>query len=57
MKIKTYPHGHATMERQPSGLYLVQCYVGADLRDKVRCDDYRTACEYFRAFCAIARAA
>jgi len=56
MQIKTYPNGYATFERLfPSGFYLVQCYVGSEMHDKIRCDDYRTAREYFRAFCAIAR--
>lgn len=55
MTLKNYRNGHATIERMPSGMYLVQCYVGTELRDKVRCDDYRMARDYFRAFCAIAR--
>ena len=46
------------MERLfPSGMYLVQCYRGSELADKVRCDTYRVACEYYRAFQAIAKGA
>ena len=57
-KIKTYKNGHASFERLfPSGYYLVQCYKGTELHDKVRCDDYRTALDYYRAFQAIARQA
>jgi len=58
MKIATFKNGHATFERlTPSGMYLVQCYVGSELHDKVRCDDYRDALAYFRAFKAIAKQA
>jgi hypothetical protein len=57
-KIKTYKNGHASFERLfPSGYYLVQCYKGTELHDKVRCDDYRTALDYYRAFQAIAKQA
>jgi len=58
MKIKEFRNGYATMEQLfPSGLYLVQCYKGTELQDKIRCDDYRAALDYFRAFSAIAKAA
>lgn len=41
----------------PSGMYLVELRnsVG-DLHDKIRCDDYRLACDYFKSFKAIAKA-
>lgn len=55
-KIKVFNNGYATFERLfPSGMYLVQCYVGTELHDKIRCDDYRSACEYYKAFQAIAK--
>ena len=55
-KIKVFNNGSASFERLfPSGFYLVQCYVGTELHDKVRCDDYKTALEYFRAFQSIAK--
>ena len=58
MKINEYKNGYATLERLfPSGMYLVQCYVGTELHDKIRCDDYRSACEYYKAFSKIAKAA
>jgi hypothetical protein len=58
MKIKTYKNGHTVFERlSPSGMYLVELYIGPELRDKVRCDTYRAAMEYLRAFNRIARAA
>ena len=51
MKIKNFKNGHTTFERLfPSGMYLVQLYIGAELRDKIRCDDYRMALDYLRAF-------
>ena len=55
-KIKVFSNGYATIEKLfPSGMYLVQCYVGTELHDKVRCDDYHTAREYFRSFSLIAK--
>lgn len=55
-RIKAYDNGHASIERlSPSGMWLVQVYKGSELHDKVRCDDYRSALEYFRAFSAIAK--
>lgn len=56
MRIKTYKNGHATMERLfPSGMYLIEVYIGSELRDKVRCDDYRTALDYWKCFQLIAK--
>lgn len=56
MKHATYKHGSASLERMhPSGMYLVQCRVGSEVHDKVRCDEYREAMAYFRAFCRIAK--
>lgn len=58
MKTKVFRNGYATLEKLfPSGMYLVQCYTGTELHDKIRCDDYRSALDYYRAFCAIAKAA
>lgn len=56
-RIKEFPSGAWTVfERVPSGMWLVKLY-GADgqLADKVRCDDYRMAREYLRAFNKIAK--
>ena len=56
MKIKEYKNGYATFEQLfPSGMYLVQCYKGSELSDKIRCDTYRAAMEYFKAFAKIAK--
>lgn len=58
MKIKTFTNGHTTFERLfPSGMYLVQLYVREELREKIRCDDYRAALSYLRAFNRIAKQA
>lgn len=55
-KIKVFPNGYATFERLvPSGYYLIQCYVGSELHDKIRCDDYRTALDYYKVFAKIAK--
>jgi hypothetical protein len=57
-KIKVFPNGYATLEKLfPSGMYLVQCYKGTELHDKIRCDDYRSAMDYYKAFTAIAKTA
>ena len=56
MRIKNFRNGHATFERLfPSGFYLVQVYIGSELHDKVRCDDYRTALDYWKSFQLIAK--
>ena len=56
MKIKYYGNGYATFERMsPSGMYLVQLYKGSELEDKMRCDTYRGAMEYFQSFAKIAK--
>lgn len=58
MKIKTFKNGCATMERLfPSGMYLVKVNCTNGYVDKVRCDDYAMAREYWRAFCIIAKRA
>lgn len=55
-KIKVFSNGYATFERLfPSGMYLVMCYVGDEVHDKIRCDDYRDACNYYKSFQAIAK--
>ena len=55
-KIKSFKNGYATLEKLfPSGMYLVQCYIGTELHDKIRCDDYQTAMQYYKAFSNIAK--
>ena len=56
MKIKEYKKGYATFEQLfPSGMYLVQLYKGSEMADKIRCDIYKGAMEYFKAFAKIAK--
>ena len=57
MKIQEFKNGaYVTFERLPSGLYAVSLRSpSGELSDKVRCDNYRAATEYRRAFAAIAR--
>ena len=58
MKIKEYKNGYATLERLfPSGMYLVQLYKGSEMADKIRCDTYKAAMEYYKAFAKIAKSA
>lgn len=58
MKTKSYRNGWSTMMEKGGALYIVLVRnARGDIHDKMRCDDYRTACEYYRAFNAIAKAA
>lgn len=58
MRIATFKNGHATFERlSPSGYYLIQVYIGSELHDKVRCDDYQMALDYWKSFKKLARGA
>ena len=58
MKLKLYKNGAlATMERT-GALYTVLARApSGTVLDKNRCDTYPQALEYFRAFCALAKAA
>lgn len=57
MKLYTYTHGDVFVERLfPGGMYLIQLRnTAGELVDKIRCDDYRSAMKYKRAFAAIAK--
>ena len=58
MKTKLFKSGAWTIfDREPiGGLYSVKLYsASGELRDKVRCDTYRGALDYWRAFNAIAK--
>lgn len=58
MKLYSYKHGDVLVEWLfPSGMYLIQLRdTAGELIDKIRCEDYRTAMEYKRAFAKIAKA-
>lgn len=55
-KLKLYRTGWITVMEKNGPLYsaIVRNAAG-EIHDKVRCDDYRTASEYYRAFSAVAR--
>jgi hypothetical protein len=55
-RVKIYKNGWETM-LEKSGLWYSANVRNAagEIHDKVRCDDYRAALEYFRAFNAIAK--
>lgn len=56
MKLKSFDNGYAVLEKLfPSGMYLVECYIGSELHDKIRCDDYHDALNYFESFSLIAK--
>jgi hypothetical protein len=55
-KIKTYRNNWCVVMEQTSVWYsvIVRNATG-NVHDKVRCDDYRNAMDYWRAFNAIAK--
>lgn len=56
MSIKNFDKGYAVLEKLfPSGMYLVECYIGSELHDKIRCDDYQDALNYFKSFSLLAK--
>lgn len=56
-KCKVYRNGWSTMLEQIGCWYLVNVRDAAgNVYDKTRCDDYRMALDYFRAFNSIAKA-
>ena len=56
-KLKVYRNDWLVMmEPQNNGMYLVMVRAAnGEVYDKVRCDDYRNALDYFRAFNRIAK--
>jgi hypothetical protein len=55
-KVKYYEKTDSivTMEKLfPSGYYLVE--LSGKSRDKIKCDNYKIALDYFRSFCKIAK--
>ena len=44
-----------SFDRIGSWYHTIVRNARGDIHDKMRCDDYRTAREYYRAFCGIAR--
>jgi len=55
-KVKTYRNDWSTMLEKSGMWYCVHVRNAAgELHDKVRCDDYRMALDYWRAFNAIAK--
>lgn len=56
MKITQYKTGAWIVSEKAAGWYSVKLYrPSGELHDKVRCDTYRQAGEYRRAFAAIAK--
>lgn len=56
MKIKEQKNGNYTTFDRENGWYVVRLYKrGGELLDKMRCDTYRGACEYFKSFNLIAK--
>lgn len=54
MKIYTYKNAHVVFEKIAYG-YAVTLRVGTEVKDKIRCDDYRMARDYCRSFQHIAK--
>ena len=57
MKIKEFNNGAYTiLTKENHGYYLVKLYSSAgELKDKMLCDTYKGACEYFKSFNLIAK--
>jgi hypothetical protein len=56
MKIKEQKNGNYTTFDRENDWYVVRLYKrGGELLDKMRCDTYRGACEYFKSFNLIAK--
>jgi hypothetical protein len=58
IQIKTFPNGgHTVIEADKiRHFWTVKCYrPDGELHDKIRCDDYRNALDYLRAFKQIAK--
>ena len=53
-KLYLYKNAHVLFYKA-NGSYHVKLRIGSQLADKVVADSYRAACEYRRAFCAIAK--
>jgi hypothetical protein len=56
MKIKEQKNGNYTTFDCENGWYVVRLYKrSGELLDKMRCDTYGGACEYFKSFNLIAK--
>jgi len=56
-KVKTYRNDWLAMLEKSGVWYCVTIRnTNGDIHDKVRCDDYHTALDYWRAFNAVAKA-
>jgi hypothetical protein len=56
MKIKEQKNGNYTTFERENGWYVVRLHKrSGELLDKMRCDTYRGACEYFKSFNLIAK--
>ncbi len=56
MRNVVFRNGWSAMMDKAGAMYVVIVRnARGDVHDKMRCDDYRDACDYYRAFKAIAR--
>jgi hypothetical protein len=55
MKLYNYKNASVTFEKSHAGRYFVLLRIGTEVKDKILCDNYKTAREYCRAFCKIAK--
>lgn len=57
-KIKLYKSGaYATMDKSGMWYEVLARNPAGEVIDKIRCDDYRDALDYYRAFSALAKVA
>jgi hypothetical protein len=54
-KIKEFKNGNYVSFEKNHAFYVVKVYKGTELHDKILCDSYQGARNYFRAFKAVAK--
>ena len=54
-KCKEFKNGNSDTFEKNHAWYVVKVYLGTELHDKIMCDTYSGARDYYRAFCAIAK--
>ena len=55
MKCKDFKNGNSVIFEKNYAWYVVKLYLGTELHDKIICDTYSSARDYYRAFSAIAK--
>ena len=54
-KNRVFKNGNSVSFEKNHAWYVVKVYLGTELHDKIMCDTYSGARDYYRAFSAIAK--